>query len=49
MAKVVSVNISEKKGEIKIPIHKGEFIKGFGLKEDSHAGIDKCHYLQKNP
>lgn len=38
MAKVVSVNISEKKGEIKIPIHKGEFIKGFGLKEDSHAG-----------
>lgn len=36
--KVVSINISEKKGEIKIPIHQGEFIKDFGLKEDSHAG-----------
>lgn len=38
MKKVVSINISQKKGEIKIPIHKGEFIKGYGLKEDSHAG-----------
>lgn len=38
MAKVVSINISEKKGEVKIPIHQGEFIKDFGLKEDSHAG-----------
>lgn len=36
--KVVSINISEKKGEIKIPIHQGEFIKDFGLKDDSHAG-----------
>ena len=38
LAKVVSVNISKKKGEIKIPIHKGELIEGFGLKGDSHAG-----------
>lgn len=37
-AKVVSVNISQNKGEVKIPIHRGEFIQGFGLKEDSHAG-----------
>jgi len=37
MAKVLSINISEKKGEIKIPIKQGEFIKDFGLKEDSHA------------
>ena len=36
--KVVSINISEKKGEIKTPIHQGEFIKDFGLKDDSHAG-----------
>lgn len=38
MPKVLSINISEKKGEIKIPIAQGEFIKDFGLKEDSHAG-----------
>ncbi|EHL18791.1 hypothetical protein HMPREF9628_00477 [Peptoanaerobacter stomatis] len=37
-AKVLSVNISEKKGDVKIPIDKGEFIKGLGLKDDSHAG-----------
>jgi cyclic pyranopterin phosphate synthase len=36
--KVVSVNISETKGVVKVPIDKGEFIEGFGLKDDAHAG-----------
>lgn len=38
MAKVLSINISEKKGEIKIPVKQAEFVKDFGLKDDSHAG-----------
>lgn len=38
MAKVLSINISEKKGEIKNPVKQAEFIKDFGLKDDSHAG-----------
>jgi MOSC domain-containing protein YiiM len=36
--KVISINISEKKGVIKKPIEKGEFIEDFGLKGDAHAG-----------
>lgn len=36
--KVVSVNISETKGVVKVPIDKGEFIEDFGLKDDAHAG-----------
>ncbi len=38
MAKVVSVNISEKKGEIKKPIGRGLFRKNNGLENDAHAG-----------
>lgn len=38
MAKVVAINISEKKGTIKEPIKEGNFIKGFGLEEDAHGG-----------
>lgn len=38
MAKVVSINISDKKGMIKNPIYEGEFIENHGLKEDAHAG-----------
>ncbi|WML33866.1 MOSC domain-containing protein [Clostridium sp. OS1-26] len=38
MAKVVAVNISEKKGEIKIPIEKGYFKVNHGLEGDAHAG-----------
>ncbi|KAB3529791.1 MOSC domain-containing protein [Alkaliphilus pronyensis] len=38
MAKVVSINISSKKGIPKTPIQEGEFITNFGLKEDSHGG-----------
>jgi len=36
--KVVSINISEKKGIIKQPIHEGEFRADWGLEGDSHAG-----------
>lgn len=38
MAKVVSVNISEKKGMVKHPIDKGFFKLDHGLLEDAHAG-----------
>lgn len=38
MAKVVAINISEKKGTIKKPIEEGNFIKGFGLEGDAHGG-----------
>lgn len=36
--KVVSVNISEKKGTIKTPIEVGKFIEDFGLENDAHSG-----------
>ncbi|HHY91445.1 MAG TPA: MOSC domain-containing protein [Clostridiales bacterium] len=36
--KVISINISEKKGEIKIPIEEGIFKEGYGLVGDAHAG-----------
>lgn len=38
MAKVLSINISDKKGIIKTPIQEGSFIKEYGLKDDAHAG-----------
>jgi MOSC domain-containing protein YiiM len=38
MAKVLSINISDKKGIIKTPIQEGIFIKEYGLKDDAHAG-----------
>ena len=38
MAKVVSVNISERKGTIKVPIDKGYFKENHGLEGDAHAG-----------
>lgn len=38
MAKVIAVNISEKKGQIKKPIEVGNFIEDFGLEGDAHAG-----------
>lgn len=38
MAKVLSINISEKKGVIKTPIKEGIFIEEYGLKDDAHAG-----------
>jgi MOSC domain-containing protein YiiM len=38
MAKVIAINISEKKGEIKHPIEKGYFKENYGLEGDAHAG-----------
>ena len=38
MAKVIAINISEKKGVPKCPIEFSEFIEDFGLKGDAHAG-----------
>ena len=38
MAKVLSINISDKKGVIKTPIKEGIFIEEYGLKNDAHAG-----------
>lgn len=35
---VVSINISEKKGVVKNPIHCGNFITQHGLENDAHAG-----------
>ncbi|MDO4594277.1 MAG: MOSC domain-containing protein [Tissierellia bacterium] len=38
MGKVIAICRSEKKGTVKTPIEKGEFIEDFGLKDDAHAG-----------
>jgi MOSC domain-containing protein YiiM len=38
MAKVIAINISENKGEIKNPIEKGFFKENHGLVGDAHAG-----------
>ena len=38
MAKVVAINISEKKGEMKHPVEKGLFKEEHGLVGDAHAG-----------
>ncbi|MGL4607354.1 MAG: MOSC domain-containing protein [Eubacteriaceae bacterium] len=38
MGKVVAINISEKKGEMKKPIEVGHFIVDFGLEGDAHGG-----------
>lgn len=38
MAKIVAINISTKKGEMKHPIEKGFFKENHGLEGDAHAG-----------
>lgn len=38
MAKVIAINISERKGIPKTTIDMGEFIEDFGLKGDAHGG-----------
>ena len=38
MAKVIAINISEKKGVPKKTIEEGIFIEDFGLENDAHAG-----------
>lgn len=37
MAKVVAINISKNKGEIKIPVEKAVFIENYGIEGDAHA------------
>lgn len=37
-AKVLSINISKKKGEMKDPLNEGVFIVDFGLEKDAHGG-----------
>lgn len=38
LGKVISINISDKKGVIKEPIGQGLFIEDFGLENDAHSG-----------
>lgn len=38
MGKVISINISVKKGTVKEPVEKAEFIENYGIKDDAHAG-----------
>lgn len=38
MAKVISINISEKKGIPKVKINPGVLIENFGFENDAHAG-----------
>ncbi|MGL5329314.1 MAG: MOSC domain-containing protein [Peptostreptococcaceae bacterium] len=38
MAKIVSINISEKKGTIKVPVDKAEIKIDYGIVNDAHAG-----------
>ena len=38
MATILSVNVSENKGEIKTPVKSRKLIEGFGLEGDAHAG-----------
>lgn len=38
MAKVVSINISDKKGVVKEPVEIGNFVENHGLEADAHAG-----------
>lgn len=39
MAKVLSINVSDKTGVIKLPVEQAEFIEG-GIKGDAHCGLD---------
>ena len=36
--KVLSINVSDKKGVVKEPINEGVFIENFGLEKDAHGG-----------
>lgn len=37
-ARVIGINISDKKGVVKTPIEEGEFVEAHGLQDDAHAG-----------
>lgn len=38
MAKLISINISEKKGVVKKPVEEALLIEDFGIENDAHAG-----------
>ncbi|MGO1580232.1 MAG: MOSC domain-containing protein [Peptoniphilaceae bacterium] len=38
MGKIISINISEKKGTVKKPVDKIKILEGFGLENDAHGG-----------
>lgn len=40
MAKVISVNISDRKGVCKIPVKSIKLIKDYGIENDAHAGVN---------
>ena len=40
MAKVISINISDRTGQIKHPVNQAEFIEG-GIQGDAHCGLDE--------
>jgi MOSC domain-containing protein YiiM len=44
MAKVLSINISDKTGVIKLPVEQAEFIEG-GIKGDAHFGLDEIRQV----
>lgn len=44
MAKVLSINISDKTGVVKLPVEQAEFIEG-GIKGDAHFGLDEIRQV----
>lgn len=44
MGKVVSINISDKTGVIKLPVEQAEFVEG-GIKGDAHFGLDEIRQV----
>ncbi|MDD3168918.1 MAG: MOSC domain-containing protein [Eubacteriales bacterium] len=44
MAKVLSINTSDKTGVIKLPVEQAEFIDG-GIKGDAHCGLDEIRQV----
>ena len=44
MGKVVSINISDKTGVIKLPVEQAEFVEG-GIRGDAHCGLDEIRQV----
>jgi MOSC domain-containing protein YiiM len=44
MGKVVSINISDKTGVIKLPVEQAEFVEG-GIRGDAHFGLDEIRQV----
>jgi len=40
MAKVVAINVSDKKGTIKHPVEEANFLVDLGIENDAHCGLD---------